>query len=989
MAIKTISAVAQQTASITDTIIFDLYTTNSDGSLCNPYCVNQVTIYLIERNYIDNSNEQYNLNLQGFLSTFYYQSAAPLAIFGDDTTPAWDSTDTQDAFITQITFTPNGDIDTGHFQLTWQPSDNAQVQPGDYLLCYQWTPIFAGDSFSQIIYFYLGGDFAAPTIPSHQTNPLKYPTLLDRYTPDMFKQYLAPMDITPQTIQNTNLAVADGFTELENLNNQLVDLYDANVVQEVFLPYLANMFRWKLRSNDPTLWRRQVRQAVNLYKRKGTLGGLKEALAESGIQFRKITYYWQVVSQATWQEAFIVQPGQTVFCLSKVALPVDANNFHVWYRASGSAAYLSMPLSDVQFTTTTSTNANCENNTFNTTCVTWIGDIVLGAGDVVLILYKIAEPVNQGLEDYIQTLNLADQRDVLTVTYPVKNWNERLIAEDDLLFPLIVPIKHPFAYPVVYGKVRTEFPYSEQIYNMDEYSGSIRDSTDPCDLDYTFYDTCTGCRSSAVSIDVAIEELSNDRISETEEILMDFLPFHAVLYSINYVGWQDDIIPPPVEELECLIQYNLQDDIFCSQFDFDRLILDANNPQNIQRDMLADANTVAMGNDGVGYNLAYSLFSPGIQLDSIGINNNANLLEILSGTNQGQYTLQNQPGASADVLGISQFPLDPSGFPFRFSNIQYTEMGASIYQDNLVIFTDPNVDFSLFPIPNDSWTITVTAGPNMGNYPIISMNSDNTMNLANWTAGSAFGFAYQLNAPGNINVMSGTSGQVTVVNRGRLQTQPLDLNTLQKGDYVLMNGIQYPILFVNNANQVYLQGYSGGDQVGTQNIKILRRLIDNVVGYLHFRGLMIKTTMNYETSLGIQNGQNPVAVFLDNSDFKENYLILIGTQYFQMADINGQSIYLSGPVQAWGLVGQAGITYTIIQIVNQQVPIQSGIDGTYNTFQPFVDRRGEGSNFVQQDSLTASPMVRMQMLNNESQTIKEAVKTKESISYKIIHKEDK
>lgn len=982
-----------QNPTFIDTILFNLFTTDDSGVPITPYKVNSVTIYFIERNYVSSNLEEFDLDIRGFKSTFNYKNAAPVQVFGSDDFPAWLSSDTANAFLTQVLFDENNDPEVGHFQLKWTPSQNTNTREGDYFLCYTWTPVPAGTSLSALFYFNIGGAFLAPTIPDQQTNPNKYPTLLNRYTPNMFKQFLSAADITPVVIEKTNLAVADGFTEIENLSNQLVNLWDANLIKETFLPYLANMFKWKLRSSDPTLWRKQVGNAISMYKKKGTLKGLKEALKNSGVDFKKITYYWQIISNSTWQEAFIVTSGQSQFCLSKKALlPAESDNFHVFYRAKDTSTYVEVPLSYVQFVTINSTNENCENNSVDTTCVNWItNNITLEAGDVVRIIYKITQPINQQLESYIQTLDLADQRDEITVTFPSKNWNIRLIAEDDVLFPVIVPVKHPFAYASVYGRKRTEFPYSEQIYNMEEYNGSTRDSTDPCDLDYTFSDTCTACRSSKISIDVSIEQLSSDRIEEVEEIIKDFIPFHAVVHSINYVGLTDEFIPSPIEELECLIQCNLEDNIAFSQFDFDRVIIDGLNPGNITRDMLANATTVAVGTDGVGFNLAYTIFSTGIDFEEIGIKDTNNLIEILSGTNQGEYSLLNNSSPVADIVGITQYPLDHAGFPYRFSNIQYEETGVSVYQENFVTFTDSDIDFSLFPIPDeDVWVINITSGLNIGTYSINRILPDNTLVLTGWTAGANSGFSYDLDAPGNINVASGISGVVSVSQRGKVETQVLDHFNVQKGDYVLFGGQQYPLIYIEaqgsspTNDYLHIDGYSGGDQVGSINIKILRRLIDNHVGYLNFRGMELQTTPDYEVSLGIQNGQNPVSPLLENSDFKENYLILIGSTYYAMADIDGQSIILNGPILDWGTLGETtAVEYTIIQLINMPISVQSGYDEQYRTFD-FVDRRGDVV-FMEEQMLSMPSMAfKLSMLNNPN-SIGETVQTKEKIWCTVIN----
>jgi len=92
------------------------------------------------------------------------------------------------------------------------------------------------------------------------------------------------------------------------------------------------------------------------------------------------------------------------------------------------------------------------------------------------------------------------------------------------------------------------------------------------------------------------------------------------------------------------------------------------------------------------------------------------------------------------------------------------------------------------------------------------------------------------------------------------------------------------------------------------------------------------------------------------------------------------------------LAGQTtGVGYTIIQIVNHPVTIQSGYDKEFRTFDPFVDRRGDGSDFVIEQDLVSPPGFRMQMLNklNEGESMEDCVKAKESISYTVVIKDEK
>ena len=74
---------------------------------------------------------------------------------------------------------------------------------------------------------------------------------------------------------------------------------------------------------------------------------------------------------------------------------------------------------------------------------------------------------------------------------------------------------------------------------MEEYNGSIRESTNPCHIDRDFIDNCSACRSSMFNIDIEISNLSNLRVIEAIEIIKENVPFHAIY---NPKGKGDEVI---------------------------------------------------------------------------------------------------------------------------------------------------------------------------------------------------------------------------------------------------------------------------------------------------------------------------------------------------------------------------------------------------------------------------------------------------------------
>lgn len=522
-----------KTASIADDLVFILETKDSNGCLKKPYKINQVTIYFISRDFNNNNVNEYdqkiydkdlqkeyneakqlacdfptqenidNLNyiklkLDGSVSSspFFFKEAMPVKIFGGYSEgvlyPAWLDPDSvppsekekveQDNMLKPLVQN-NAEVE-GKFILQWSPLGQRE---GDYFICWNWQPNLSGDSLSAHFMFGLLGNSKLNTaIPTHYTNPEKYKILMERYLPEMFKSMLSDSDLSPKVLQELNLSVAKGFTFLEDFVNQTIDLLDANVLQEQFLPLLSNLFNLNLKSNDSVLWRRQIKKAIPNYKKKGTIGGLKTALADAGVELLKLTKLWQVISKYTYQESFVVSDYTNKFKLSKaVILPINPTHFELWLRINGSEDWQQLNSNYIDIST--------DSSSFY---MDWIGQslsidpIELELGDEVRILYQFREIPSlqeENLESYIRSLDLIDQRDLLRPQYPQdnwnqplyppKNWNTKCLEEDDPLFDLLIPVRHPLKDPVIWGKVRTEFPYSENAYNMEEYNGCCIGST--------------------------------------------------------------------------------------------------------------------------------------------------------------------------------------------------------------------------------------------------------------------------------------------------------------------------------------------------------------------------------------------------------------------------------------------------------------------------------------------------------------------------------
>ena len=318
--------------SIADQVLLTFKTPDSSGCLQNPYQLDSFNIHYIEKDFSNNKYAYVEFTNPDIVEeieaakntaclypteeniaalervqkrselaekeTLYYNNANVFLSVGTPDNPAYLSTDPNS--ILSFETDENNNALTGILKFLWNPLG---AREGNYLVTYTYKLTPLGDTMSNGYFFSLGGSTQLTTsIPTHFTKKGKYETLQERYMPEMFKMNMCANDLSPDTISELNKSVAAGFTIVEDLANQLIDIADANATHESNLNLLASGYGVKLKSADPTLWRRQIRRAVPVYKKKGTLGGLVEAFAQSGMQLIKFVKMWQVISPSTFQE---------------------------------------------------------------------------------------------------------------------------------------------------------------------------------------------------------------------------------------------------------------------------------------------------------------------------------------------------------------------------------------------------------------------------------------------------------------------------------------------------------------------------------------------------------------------------------------------------------------------------------------------------------------------------------------------------------------
>jgi hypothetical protein len=1002
---------------ITDAIIFDILCPDTSGCFsANPWAVDKVTIYYIERdflgqNYGEYEREIYNDDLEDrFIAaqktacdnptaeniaaaeqlkveldstaqktTYYYKDRMPVQVIGTTDFPAWLSTDINNAFIELVPIDVDGNAQCGHYQYRWEPQGS--VREGDYFICWSWRMIPTDSPIAAHMPFHLDGDpKIVQTVPSHIAPAEKYDVLLERYTPEMFKFQLSDDDLTPLVTNYLNNAIADGFTFIENMANQIIDLFDANVLHESLLMYLANLFNLKLKSNDPTLWRRQIKEAIPLFKEKGTLHGLEGAFEQAGMRLDKLTQLWQIVSQYVWQESFRIKSDDTFkWPLSKnnIVLPIDSDYFGLWLRTGDTEESISAD--NVEFS-----------EEYGIVYMTWIGD-PLTTGDIVRLKYqyKAFPSGSQGdtaktLEAYLQTnCPLADARDELTCDYPPKNWNVRVVEEDDPLFSVLIPVRHPYHDWIVFGKVRTEFPYSENIYNMEEYNGSTRDSYDACYIDKDFVDPCGSCLGSLFNIDVATDELSDDRIMEINDVLREYTPFHAQVHTLRLSGEFNEFVQSSVETIVTLISMSNVDCVISGENNpfFHRAMHDGLTTWAVYRDDLATRSVVDTGT-GTAYNRSIKLIAPNDTLRGVSVDHH--ILEVLpNSTNAGTYQIGEPDNHIAEIVSVVGEPFDQSLFTFKLSNILYSTVNADIIQSNLFQFSDIDGGFESLDIQTvadgNAWKVTIGSHT----YDILQVLPNGVLVVQDdGTLSAGTGLSYTLYTYDDQEIQIG-QGDVIVQVRALVDLNDNELvnvnEFIQINDFVYYDGDEYRIIGFDGVNP-YIDDYSDGDAVGV-TISTRRRVLDNAIGYFAYSGLYLETAENYETSLGIVNGANATAVdgFADDDNFMENYMVQITIDdtdyYYKIEAWNNQEITISGLDQNWGLSGTT-VDYSIVHFEKQSAESQG------MTFD-IIDRRGKDP--VVREISTDTGTTITALSQNPNSGLQEHVSQQEGVTWEITY----
>jgi hypothetical protein len=376
--------------------------------------------------------------------------------------------------------------------------DESNANPGEYVAFWE------GGNFK----FFVKEKQFYPNIDKKFDSKTKYRLLIDRYMPRMFGFVITPNDITPEVVNALNDAVIPGFAFLDDAIENLLLSFDLKTNNDHVLQLLAGYSGTKLKG-EQKYWLSQVKNANKIRKKKGTKEGLELALKSVGAELIKITHFWSFTSKFVRTCSFKQPP----FILPT---PLAGNDFlKVWNNDKETDEFDIVESKDGLTT------------------------LSIEPEGVVRIQYLQKDNPDQELEKYLLSQPLADRRNEKDQIFPPKNWDTRLIAEDDENFKKFFQEDHPYVDPIVFGKIQSTFLYGENVYNRETFSGGEKDSTSPRDIDENFVDKCDG-RTSQIDVTVKVPNIAYKNI--INEILTELLPFHATIKVLKLMVENSEIL---------------------------------------------------------------------------------------------------------------------------------------------------------------------------------------------------------------------------------------------------------------------------------------------------------------------------------------------------------------------------------------------------------------------------------------------------------------
>jgi hypothetical protein len=494
------------------------------------------------------------------------------------------------------------------------------------------------------------------------------------------------------------------------------------------------------------------------------------------------------------------------------------------------------------------------------------------------------------------------------------------------------------------------------------------------------------------------------------------MPFHAVIHSFNLVGAINEFIRPNTETIDALVTFSREDVLLAGegQHIFNRSV-DQSEIKNVKRDILSNFSVVSSGSKttwgGIlknkdiilctsGNNTVEDLNNESFSNKSQGLSEknidttltnidpfeSSNLLEVLKGTTTKNYSLSSFGPYLKVFNNVDNSMVGPL-FEYRISN-KIGDYTASIEQVNRVIFEDNDADFGILGIvtqhdvdlgisSSEPWFLRISNK----SYKIDNILPDGTLLLGDYSEVAEID-GWQIIEGDSIIKKSPSAGKISVTNYGLVNLNE-NVNELKIGDYIyidwgVVGGKQFKIKSFkkNEPNKFYIENYNQGE-VGGQDVKVYRRIVENKVGKFAYEGLLFEANDDLESLLSISEEIS--------TNLKENYLLIRDQKYYSISDISGSAVTLSGPWDDLTLEGQE-VAFSIYKFEKQpldlkerEIPRVPGYE--FNS----IDRSGAGIiTMTQENTLGLS----LAILNSSGRDEKvDIMAQNESIDFSIEYKE--
>ena len=810
----------------------------------------------------------------------------------------------------------------------------------------------------------------------------KYQTLLEEMLPEIYKTKQSDHDVTPDVLRRLHNAIGKGFFEVEKHASQLISLFDANSVHKTQLPRLAALFSQKLYSQQPSLWRRQIRRAVPTFKSKGTKKGLIEAAACAGFHITEIDSLWQVQDRYKYVQELVFYPDE-VYEFKKPNFN-NAETIVEKYDTTTKA----FVLTDAKVLLSTETDGSQQFSI-------QLGNDTLSPTDSVKITYPTL-PENhpsQVHSEPISQLPLSDKRSYSTGQLPPKDWNTRLISKKHPHFLSIVDELHPYHPDVVFGQIRSQFPYGEKAYNMDAYDGSLFDTTIPCQMENTFQEPCGRCLSSWVNFSVMVEDLSQEKIDEFFEICESLLPAHIRVHQVSFGGAFNSFQMAPVDELFITAQHSIKSETLSDSAKtiFNRYMsLSGGNSPRVRRDDISQPFQSKAIKKGKLYNTDLLLNTKGGVLALSEINYKNNLLVIPSHyTSAGRYTVEGSDGDDLVVKSEKRFIHGDQSFRFSLKSLLAPNLVLQLRQQYKLSFevkeitTDLNLqkldEYEFIGIASNGSKQQLRNVEVRGNR-IFSLQ-DNTFNIQKLQIHNK---KQQIFLESIVFNSSVTPIGLGIVN----ESQRKYFNEVGKVGHFLRVDDQFYKIENLFKDSFQINGYQSGgrsDQVSDLYVQH----VESSEGSFFYKGFELELNEPAHLALGLPEDFLSKGLLGKNTNPDqnlENYLIKIEEDFYKIEVLTNNSLYLQGPFRRLGTKPNGGdnVNYVVYHFRSKDV------DLTGNILTQHLSR--DGSSTISAGS--PKPVFRSQSLvsalstNTTSETGQSVSQMSDQLSMRIEYLED-